>query len=533
MPKSEFDTMVEKLAGIDLSSNDSVQIWEKLRALTTYHQNHPEEKEELLSEPQDNILKNRSLFMADEPIDSLKQVNLRFEPQDIILKNRWLFMAYTPELPGIVDYPEREIYEKNLAEMRIKAIEDIYQQSGICSIFQLAKQEGVFSWLIGNSLAESELFRQEEIAILNYRSSENDSLSYLANHFFIRRTQLDETWGDSLRSKPIWQTWTPQQRAEYFWYLPFSESAWQDLSQEEETTKQIYWKHVTAHHLRHFYGKYSEAILQLLLEHEQFGKAIEFINLKLPVDQSELSPKVVLEVVKQFSENYPDFGYNYGTELRWKLHSVLNFLAKAASSGAIDSEQVVMIQWNCLNALDTRYHSPMFLYEQLLASPKLFIEILLECFQHPKEDRVTLLLENWTQLPRNQWLKQTQQLAQKHSEEFQKFCDEQIGKILSHSPMGSDGQFPHESVRELLEDSETSESLKNGFYIQCIHFDGFIEIGQIEHPAERYKNYADALNEQYPETARLLKEIASSYNQLAERLDSVDKSLLDRMEDGI
>jgi len=427
--------------------------------------------------------------------------------------------------------------------------EDIYQQSGICSIFQLAKQEGVFSWLIGNSLAESELFWQEEIAILNYRSSENDSLSYLANQFFIRRTQLDETWGDSLRSKPIWQTWTPLQRAEYFWYLPFSESAWQDLSQEEETTKQIYWKHVTDHHLYHFPNKYSEAILQQLLEHKQFGKAIEFINLKLPVDQSELSPETILEVARQFSENYPNCDYNRGTGLRWELHNVLNFLATAASSGTVDSEQVVMIQWNCFHQLEIGYHSqyrPMFLYEQLLASPKLFIELLLKCFQSINEYNVTLLLDNWTRLPGTskdnsvdsevfrQWIKQTQQLAKKYSEEFQKFCDKQIGKILSYSPVGSDGQFPHESVRELLEDFETSESLKNGFYIQCgSSRNGFIENIQMKRLAEMYKNDADALNEQYPETARLLKEIASCYEHLAERLDRIDKSLLDRMEDGI
>jgi hypothetical protein len=535
MPKSEFEAMIEKLAGIDLSSNDCFQIWEKLRALTTRHQNH----------------QGKEWALPCERIDSLKQVNSRFEPQDIILKNRWLFMEREPELLGIMSYRKVEeisqidsepdkihiIYQKKLAEVRNHVIEDIYRQRGIDSIFQLAKQEGVSPQLIGNSMAESELLRQEEITILNHRSSENDSLSHLANQFFIRRTQLDQTWGDSLRAKPIWQTWTPLQRAEYFWYLPFSESAWQDLSQEEETTKQIYWKHVTDHHLYHFPNKYSEAILQQLLEHKQFGKAIEFIDLKLlHIDQTELSPKIVLEVAKQFSENYPNVGYNYGTELRWELHNVLNFLAKAASSGTIDSEQVIMIQWSCFHQLKIGYYSEyisMFLYEQLLTSPKLFIEILLECFQHPKEDRVTLLLKNWTQLPRNQWIKQTQQLAQKHSEEFQKFCDEQIGKILSHSPKGSDGQFPHESVRELLEDSETSESLKNGFYIQCIHFDGLIQNGQMERLAKRYNNYANALNDEYPETAALLKGIASNYTRFAESITNHDKRLIDKIEDGI
>ncbi|MCU4137456.1 MAG: Plasmid maintenance system antidote protein VapI [Thermodesulfobacteria bacterium] len=98
------------------------------------------------------------------------------------------------------------------------------------------------------------------------------------------------------------------------------------------------------------------------------------------------------------------------------------------------------------------------------------------------------------------------------------FCNETIGKILSHSPIGKDGIWPHEAVREVIEEISSKE-MERGIEISIYNQHGIVskslgEGGKQERElAEKYNQFAEALKFKYPRTAAMLKRIAEGYIQ--------------------
>ena len=101
--------------------------------------------------------------------------------------------------------------------------------------------------------------------------------------------------------------------------------------------------------------------------------------------------------------------------------------------------------------------------------------------------------------------------------------DSYVGRLLSYSPPGTDGIFPHEVIRDYFE-SAYSEILADGFVRGIINRRGLYTptAGKEEEKiAERYKHYAKKLR-MYPQTVRVLSKVEKLYREQSRR---------DRMED--
>ena len=101
------------------------------------------------------------------------------------------------------------------------------------------------------------------------------------------------------------------------------------------------------------------------------------------------------------------------------------------------------------------------------------------------------------------------------------FC---IGKVLSHAPVGKDGVWPCEPVREVMEDIQ-SESMMQGAHTgvynsRGVHWRG--EGGDQERElAEKYRKWGQALQVSHPYVAsKLLMELARTYDHEANREDT-------------
>ena len=98
--------------------------------------------------------------------------------------------------------------------------------------------------------------------------------------------------------------------------------------------------------------------------------------------------------------------------------------------------------------------------------------------------------------------------------------------MLSHVPDGSDGVWPREGVRALL-DREALEDLRDGFVIQIHNNRGVHSAtGGAEERAlaARYRAHADALMLDWPRLAGALKSVAEDYERQAQR-ESVESRL--------
>jgi hypothetical protein len=88
--------------------------------------------------------------------------------------------------------------------------------------------------------------------------------------------------------------------------------------------------------------------------------------------------------------------------------------------------------------------------------------------------------------------------------------------VLINFPEGTDGAWPHEAVREILE-GVASEHLERGISIGIFNSRGMVQraIGeggaQERTIAERYASYARLLRDGWPRTAHLMRVIANGY----------------------
>ncbi len=102
--------------------------------------------------------------------------------------------------------------------------------------------------------------------------------------------------------------------------------------------------------------------------------------------------------------------------------------------------------------------------------------------------------------------------------------DECVGQVLAYSPVGTDGIWPHEFVREIFERCE-SLHLEIGFIVGLRNQRGvtmreYFDGGKQEHELfEKYDGWAKSLRHSYPRTSSILQRIADYYSSDAKKED--------------
>ena len=159
----------------------------------------------------------------------------------------------------------------------------------------------------------------------------------------------------------------------------------------------------------------------------------------------------------------------------------------------VDRNALIALEWNYLQVLEHSERPVKVLLRALSEQPSLFIEMLSAVYKPNKEselierepqdsDQARLaasqayrLLWSWDRLPGTQddgainserleaWIKEARSLAKLVGRE--ESADRAIGEILSASPMGADGAWPAEPVREVI-DLFRSKAMLEGFRIR-------------------------------------------------------------------
>ncbi len=110
--------------------------------------------------------------------------------------------------------------------------------------------------------------------------------------------------------------------------------------------------------------------------------------------------------------------------------------------------------------------------------------------------------------------------------------DEQIGEVLAASPSGTDGVWPAEAVRDLVE-TIGSVRLDTGLHVGRVNRRGFTSRGifdggdQERELESQYLAMADKIATKWPRTARILRSIAEDYRREAKRNDAEAERMAD------
>ena len=103
-------------------------------------------------------------------------------------------------------------------------------------------------------------------------------------------------------------------------------------------------------------------------------------------------------------------------------------------------------------------------------------------------------------------------------------ADSKIGAILRHVPTGEDGFWPHEVVRQLLEEVQ-SEELETGIAIEVVNSRGVTTRGPLDGGSQErvlasgYAEAAQALLPNWPRAAAVLTMLAAGFDEDAKRHD--------------
>ena len=211
------------------------------------------------------------------------------------------------------------------------------------------------------------------------------------------------------------------------------------------------------------------------------------------------------------------------------------------------------LEFRFVTALEHETHGIPNLEKQLGKSPTLFVQLLALLYRRddggedPPEWQVKdeekssalgtavyRLLENVKRIPGTTqageidekallaWVKETQSLAAKYGRAD--VGDLKIGRILSSPvPVGNDGVWPCEAVRNVMEEcgtAEMAEGFQTGVYnSRGVHARG--EGGEQERVlAEKYRNWSRKLRFDHPYVATTVEGVAESYDRQAGWQDS-------------
>jgi hypothetical protein len=194
------------------------------------------------------------------------------------------------------------------------------------------------------------------------------------------------------------------------------------------------------------------------------------------------------------------------------------------------------------------HRKPQALFSILGNDPRLFVEFISRVYRGKSEPRRDLdahkaalaqntwwILQNWRGLPGQRkdgtidshhlerWIRSAR-LAFAEVDRAD-IGDEQIGQILAASPQGSDGIWPAEPVRTIIE-TIGSPSIEVGIHVGVVIGRGFTTRGpydggeQERNIAGRYKRWAQQTAGEWPRTSRILRRLAEEYEREASRHDA-------------
>jgi len=521
VPTDIHDAVVHGLEQLDVQAMPPAgraAVWNALRDVVAHHRSFPD----------------ANWALPKERVDELESLYHRFEPVDAVARFGWLF-ADNVRLPeGREDDWEAE--EQSVAEARGDAISAIFQQQGTAGIESLIPHVETPS-LLGEAFGASSLADDDEDDLLGRHLAADDPKSREFARGFVlgHRNSRGVAWREEkFRLKGLSAT----QRAEILTLLPTEPHTW-ELARSDAAVEETYWKQVQAY----FRGSTAEVeyAVRKLIEHGRAYSAAKLLAFHLrdvPPPTAVLVAETLEAALRQphVDDRSNSFAYHAG-----KLLDAL------ACSATVDETRIAGIEWGFAPLL-SHDRPPVILHRELARNPEFFAELISVIFRpeggQPREfsaddqNRAGAaydVLNSWKSTPGQSvtgsldeaalaaWVRSALAITAERGRPT--VGAQYVGQILSHSPHGFDGAWPHEAVREVIEHNENPE-IETGFEIGTFNQRGVVtrsldEGGRQEHAlADQYARWSTQVGSQWPRTAAVLRRLEAKYRREAGREDA-------------
>jgi hypothetical protein len=518
LPREAHDAIVAQLETLDqstLGAEERAGIWAALREVVAHHRSFPD----------------AAWAMPRERLDRVHALFTRFTPTDTRTKFGWLFAHHVTLPDGRHKNWQEE--ERAITEARATAIDIILSESGVKGIECLIK-DVEHSFQLGVSFGLAIADDHDDDLLKRYlAATDHGERDFARGMVYGRVARAGQKWA---LDKYAHTDLSAAQRAVILICLPTEPAFW-EIAETDAAVEEVYWRNVYAY-ITGSPQEIEHAARKLI----QFGRAFAAsellaFRLKEPIPPS---PHVIADALEAALKQTEVDGRN-GNFSYW-VGELLDHLAAAPS---LDEVRVARIEWAFAPII--RHDRPLtVLHRELSRNPGFFAELLSFIYRREDEERkesteieqqrgntAYQVLDSWKSLPGitdgvldamtlNSWV--TAALAMTAEQGRPTIGAQQVGQVLSHGPHGTDGAWPHETVRNLIESLENPE-IEAGFRAGRYNSRGVVtrslgEGGRQERElADQYAAWIAAIRDQWPRTASILASLEASYRSEAHRED--------------
>ena len=480
-----------------------------------------------------------------EDVDALDAIYRNLEPSDPVLAHAWLFESEW------IDLPEGECrdYEKQTARVlaaQNKAVKDIFKSDGIDGISSLIGLADA-PHTVGRAVAASIDFDEAFTLALDCVRSEHQKRKEFAMWFFnthCRQSGLG-ILDVSLEAIKSGEGCDPAVVAAIYSSASSADlkGCLQRLELESQSVQEAYWKSFHWFNLArgNADNQVFATVVQRLLDSGRSLSALELMWSR------SVSDELVIRTLKQIPIDWSN-----GTDI---VNSALGYrcadIFKRLDASANVSDEVIARLEIPLSEVIREYRPDLALYRVVLRSPNVFADLITLVFKRAdgaddpdldnqvSPERFSLLYRILSELrglpgmaddgtidseTLTAWVSEARRLCTERDR--RDIGDQKIGAVLANAPVGDDGVWPCEPVRDLLDALPEREHIGIGFHTGRYNQRGVTSRGvydggaQERKLAEGYRSDASMMASRWPFTAKLLREIADGYDAEAHDMDS-------------
>lgn len=535
VPRSLTERLVRQLrqfVGSTASAADRLQVWEALREALRF---------------QRQVLESRRGHLPAKLLNALDRIYCRLEPTAIRPRVLWLFTRH-PELPDF-ETDDWRAEQRAIEQARRQGIDAVMAAEGTEGLLHLADeadQPGTVGWAVGSSaMTDAQVLPLIE-ALLN--STEDKRVQCARTLVMARCNQTGSAWPETFFASGPGQSWPIERRVSFAHGLPATAETWDLIASWGPDAERAYWNSIPINWLDQP-ARDAERCINSLHSLGRNWAALDLVGMCLCPSPSRvaLPPALVVNILNAASQTDPTSeSVPISRRTVDCIEHVLDYLE---GTGQVDEVELAYLEWKYLPVLRHLRRGVPVLHRILARDPAMFVEVLAAAFRSENDDasgeppdaqavtRATHayhLLDDWRLVPGsrsdgsidpdllNGWVDRARALCKERG--YSDLGDQHIGQILARAPAGSDGHWPHEIVRNLVERLE-SVRLEQGLYIGLRNSRGMTsrapdEGGQQERElAARYFGATEVLASSFPRTTHVLREIAAAYERDARRED--------------
>lgn len=486
------------------------------------------------------IKKGASKKATQAQVSQAKDIYDKLEPDDLIWKHAWLFKSLWLEWSwGDVheDDHDFDARDKRTAVLRNTAVKEIWDKAGIPGFVRLAQSDNA-AHIVGNSIAELLADDKSRLVAIRHILGEDGFISSLQLQLLLdglfsslgadKAVELIETLQAEL---------SEEQLVHLLCCCHFSERVWQAVDASSQSVTKDYWRKVPIR-----WGRLSEQELRYavtkLLEAKRGLIALQLVQIDLENIASDQLYAILQAIPSSLKADRNASSMEHPIKEIFKL---LN------ARGSVGHDKMASLELMYLELFQFDNGKIPNLEAEVNANPAMFCEAISIAYRGTNEPRdleateelkhavskAHTFLSALSSVPGaddgglinadklNSWILEARRISEKTG--HLSSLDYQIGELMAHAPVGEDGVWPSEPVREVVNELCSSD-LESGIIIGRFNSRGAFWSGeggaQERELADQYKGWAKACEYDHPRMAAVLRYIADNYNNDAEREDS-------------